>query len=371
MNEDLRRWVRVFFWIVVIAGGVWFVWRFRDILSSFALAIVVAYIFFPLIEFLEKKLGLSRLGAILVFVLSLAVLGVGAFAWLLPKAVRASIGVAEATLEVGNKLVQKLVPEQSTVREEIESLLRKLPDSVREALGTSVESLTASLQKHLGEILSAIGTSIWGGIKAILKFILNVAMGIFNIIIFFVVVAYALYDHEKVGEFFKAIIPQEQKQMVFEIAGDIDTHLRAFFRGQLLVSACLGGIYAVGLSIVGIIFSVPLAILIPIGLFAGLANIVPYFGVAVGLLPSAILAGARSGGLLAPLMVCVVFGLAQIIEGTVLTPRLVGKEVGLHPVLVIGAIIILGQLLGFLGILFAVPLAATIKVSIERRVKTA
>ncbi len=141
---------------------------------------------------------------------------------------------------------------------------------------------------------------------------------------------------------------------------DSDLVLGEYLRGQLLVMLALALFYAVGLSLFG------LELALPIGVFTGLAVFVPYLGFGLGLL-LALLAGLlQFASAQAVLMVAVVFGLGQLIESFVLTPRLVGERIGLHPLAVILALMAFGQVMGFVGVLIALPASAVLLVALRR-----
>ena len=140
--------------------------------------------------------------------------------------------------------------------------------------------------------------------------------------------------------------------------------LGQYLRGQLLVMLILARFYSIGLALFG------LDLALPIGIFTGLAVFVPYLGFGLGLI-LATLAGflefaATAGPAKALIMVAVVYGLGQVIEGFYLTPRLVGKRIGLHPLAVIFALLAFGQLLGFVGVLIALPASAVLLVAMRR-----
>ena len=135
--------------------------------------------------------------------------------------------------------------------------------------------------------------------------------------------------------------------------------LGAFVRGQLLVMVALGLMYAVGLWAIGL----DLAFII--GMVAGLLSIVPYLGTFVGVVAAVIAALFQFQDILHVVLVLIVFGVGQSLEGMVLTPKLVGDRVGLHPVAVIFAVLAGGQLFGFLGILLALPVASALNVMVR------
>ena len=155
------------------------------------------------------------------------------------------------------------------------------------------------------------------------------------------------------------LLPRNLEDEVSRTASDVDEVLAAFFRGQLLVMFALGVIYSVGLSVLGLEFGVL------IGMGAGLLSIVPYLGSIVGVLVAVGVAVFQFQDVVHPLLVLVVFAVGQSAEGMYLTPKLVGDQIGLHPVAVIFAVLAGGQLFGFLGILLALPVAAALNVLVR------
>jgi predicted PurR-regulated permease PerM len=141
---------------------------------------------------------------------------------------------------------------------------------------------------------------------------------------------------------------------------ECDAVLGQYLRGQLLVMLALAVFYAVGLALFG------LELALPIGVFTGLAVFVPYLGFGLGLL-LALLAGLlQFVSMKALVMVGVVYGVGQLVESFLLTPRLVGERIGLHPLAVIFALLAFGQLLGFIGVLIALPASAVLLVALRR-----
>ncbi|HSC47781.1 MAG TPA: AI-2E family transporter [Gammaproteobacteria bacterium] len=173
-----------------------------------------------------------------------------------------------------------------------------------------------------------------------------------NLLLIPVVTYYLLRDWDIMKARVAALLPRDQAPAITRLATECEAVLAAFFRGQLLVMACLAIVYSLGLSIVGLDNAVA------IGVIAGLLGFVPYLGIATGItlaLLSALLQGSDPW---LPLWVLLVFGLGHLLESFVLTPRLVGGRIGLHPVLVIFAILAGGELFGFVGVLLALPAAA-------------
>lgn len=173
-----------------------------------------------------------------------------------------------------------------------------------------------------------------------------------NILLVPVITFYWLRDWDIFKARVVSLLPRDRAMFTTLLARDCEAVLAAFFRGQLLVMASLALIYSVGLTLVGLEGG------IAIGVIAGIVSFVPYLGITTGLtlaLLSAVLQ-PNSGWL--PLWVAVVFAIGQGAGDLVLTPRLVGSRIGLHPVLVIFAILAGGELFGFVGVLLALPAAA-------------
>jgi predicted PurR-regulated permease PerM len=167
---------------------------------------------------------------------------------------------------------------------------------------------------------------------------------------------YLLRDWDHLVSFLGELVPRKHVGSVSRVVSDIDQVLSAFVRGQLLVMFALGMIYWLGLQMVGL----NLAFLI--GVVAGLASIVPYLGVILGLLFACVAAIVQFQAFEPLIYIGAVFAVGQLLEGFVLTPWLVGDRIGLHPVAVIFAVMAGGHLLGFTGVLIGLPLAAAIAV---------
>ena len=176
-----------------------------------------------------------------------------------------------------------------------------------------------------------------------------------NLLLIPIVTFYLLRDWSVMVARIGELLPRAQAPIIERLARDCDAVLAAFFRGQLLVMLCMAAIYSVGLSIVGLESAAA------IGVIAGFLGFVPYLGIAFGILLALLTALLQGGGWLL-LWVLLVFALGHLMESWVLTPRIVGRRIGLHPVLVIFAILAGGQLFGFVGVLLALPAAAAAKV---------
>ena len=180
-----------------------------------------------------------------------------------------------------------------------------------------------------------------------------------NLVLIPVVTFYLLRDWDLLIKGIRGLLPRKIEPTVSQLAGEINEVLGAFVRGQLMVMFALGVIYTAGLWLIGL----DLAFIIGMG--AGLLSVVPYLGTVVGLLAAVLAAIFQFQDLFHTVMVLLVFGAGQMLEGMVLTPKLVGDRIGLHPVAVIFAVLAGGQLFGFLGILLALPVASALNVLVR------
>ena len=331
---DSQRWM--FICVLVVTAGL--VYLLQPILSPFIVGGLLAYSFDPLADRLEDK-GMSRTSAVIIVFGLISTLVMVLLLLLLPK-LGHQIQVMVKTIPAVITLIEtKLVPWL-----EINlgvSLVNLDWQSVRQMLSGNWQQ-TGNVLK---DVMNSIGQS---GIA--------VAAWLANLVLIPVVMFYLLRDWDVMIDKISHLLPRNVEPKVSLWACECDEVLGAFVKGQLLVMAALGTIYAVGLWLVGL----DLALLV--GILAGLASIVPYMGFIIGIVAAIIAAMLQFNDPTVLAWVGLVFIIGQMLEGMVLTPLLVGDRIGLHPVAVIFAIMAGGQLFGFVGILIALPVAAVIMV---------
>lgn len=188
---------------------------------------------------------------------------------------------------------------------------------------------------------------------------LGVVGAVLNLLILPVVMFYLLLDWPRFMSSIQNTLPRDIEPTVTKLARESDEALAAFLRGQLLVMLCLAIMYSLGLWLVGIKFA------LLIGVIAGVVSFVPYLGNIVGIGLATIMVLMQQDSLLPLLYVAGVFGVGQLIEGTILTPKLVGDRIQLHPLAVIFAVLAGGQLFGFTGVLIALPAAAVLAIVVR------
>jgi len=334
----LRR--QIFFWLLALAVAIGFLMVFRSILLPFIAGMALAYFLDPVADWFERR-GFSRLMATLAILIAFIALFAISLVVVIP------ILVTQAA-DLGGRIPGYITQLQSLLMSES----NLLPTWVSDQLGQIKDSFAALLKEGAG-LVGTIFQQIW-----------NSGMALLDIAALFVVTPvvafYLLLDWDNMVAKVDKWVPRDHVETVRYLAKQIDATIAGFVRGQGSVCIILGIIYAVGLSLVGLNFG------LLIGLFAGLISFIPYVGSMVGLVlaltvaivqfwPDFVMIGA----------VIAVFALGQFFEGNILQPRLVGKSVGLHPVWLMFALFAFGALFGFVGMLIAVPAAASIGVLVR------
>jgi predicted PurR-regulated permease PerM len=255
------------------------------------------------------------------------------------------------------------------IRTQISALLAALPGLLEQVEQVWLPSVSGWLNIEAGDDVG-IGAFLanysemagtWGAkvLVSVGKSGGAVAAAVLSLFLVPVLTFYLLRDWDTIMTHLSALIPSRQREMVLKLARDTDEVLGAFFRGQLLVMLALSVIYSLGLGLVGLKFA------IAIGVVSGLVSFVPYLGFVFGIGLAALTVALEPNPLWQMIGVVATFTIAQLLEGSVLTPKLVGDRIGLHPVLIIFAIVAGGQLFGFFGILLALPAAAVLSVVVR------
>ncbi len=318
------------YWTIAASILLIFLWLLGDILLPFVLGAAIAYLLDPIVDRLER-LGTGRvLGTILILMAAFFVLFL-IFLLLIPLV----IDQFRLLAAVAPDLVTSV---QALVLNQIASIS---PES--EALNSTVSNLSTMAQEKLGIIFGSVMASAISLIDVIMLMVITP-----------VVAVYLLVDWDRILEKINELLPLDHASVVRSLASEIDSTLSAFVRGMIVVCLVLGIYYATALSLIGLEFG------LIIGFIAGLVSFIPYVGALLGGVLAIGLALIQFWGdfeLVA--LVVGVFIVGQIFEGNILTPKLVGNSVGLHPVSLILALSLFGAFFGFIGLLLAVPLAAS------------
>jgi predicted PurR-regulated permease PerM len=343
---------QIAFWLLMLLLFGFGVYLFANVLAPFVAAMVLGYILDPVVGRLQR-LGMSRTVAALVILLLFILVLLVVIIAVAPILGRQIVGFAESLPDYVTKL-QALVSEETSVliQQYGGDWLRKLGlDSM-----TSAEGIQKSLGNFVGQGVQWLGNflkSIWSGGQAL--------VGVVTLaVITPVVTFYLLLSWPEMISVIRSLIPPRHRATVFELSAEIDRALAGFLRGQSLVCLFLGVWYGGGLTLIGLNFG------FLIGLSAGLLSFIPYVGSLTALVFSAVVAivqGWPHLGLFGLAMAVV--GSGQFLEGNILSPKLVGGSVGLHPVWLIFALLAFASLFGFAGMILAVPMAAAAGVLIR------
>jgi predicted PurR-regulated permease PerM len=324
------------FWIVALAVFMFLLWLLSDILLPFVAGLVLAYLQTPLADRLER-LGVNRTLAALLIV-GVVVLTFILLALLLVPILAGQTAALIAGIPTYVARLQALLSDSGS------PWLRQLLNE-----GAAGKTMTELVTQGSGYIATLI-SSLWAGGKALAAFV--------SVLVIMPVVTFSLIcDWHEMIAILDSWVPPQYRETVHRLVREIDAAISGFLRGQAGVCLIVGIYYAVALSLIGLDFG------LLIGLTAGVLTFMPYVGSMTGLLIGASVAVGQFWPQWPPIVgVIGIFLVGQFVEGNVLGPKLVGDHVGLHPVWLIFAMFAFGYLLGFVGLLIAVPLAAAIAV---------
>ncbi len=332
---------QVRFWLVVLVGLIAVLWVFGGILLPFVAGMVLAYFLDPVADWLEER-NIPRLAATVMIVGVFLLLFILILIFLVPV------------------LIDQIGAFARELPAYVQNLVKLINDAAPEWLLKEIESRGIDMKGPVSDL--AAKAAVWLG--TLFQSVLSGGLALVNLIALLVVTPivafYMLNDWDRMIAKVDSWVPREHVETVRQLADDADHAIAGFIRGQGTVCITLGIIYAIALTIVGLNFG------LLIGLGAGLLSFIPYVG--------AILGGLASVGMALVqfwpdwVMVAVVagiFAVGQFLEGNFLTPKLVGDNVGLHPVWLMFALFAAGYLFGFVGMLLAVPVAAAMGVLIR------
>jgi predicted PurR-regulated permease PerM len=331
---------RVLVWTAVIFAFCVLLYALRDILLPFVAAILIAYALDPAADKLER-LGTPRWAASGLLVAAFVIAILAFFLLFVP-----------------------------LFQSEFARAITKLPDYVLSLRGR-LEDLSWSIERQLSpEDAERVRTAVAGmaddlaaWMAGLFSGVLASGLAIFNVLSLLLltplIAFYLLNDWDRVVARVDAWLPRGSAPTIRAIIHDIDRNLAGFVRGQGIVCLILAGFYSIALTVIGLDFG------LAVGLIAGILTFVPYLGSLVGFVLSVGLAVAQFGTWDMILLTAGIFVFGQIAEGNFITPKIVGSSVGLHEGWIIFALLAGGSLLGFVGVLLAVPLAATIGVLVR------
>jgi len=329
---------KTWFWLVVITIAAVLLYLLSPMLTPFFVAGLLAYLGDPLVDRLEK-MKLSRTLSVTIVFVTISLIILIFFLFFVP--------MLEMQIKrLGEKLPSYLDWSFGMVGSYLQANLGVDP-SVLE--GEKLKSIISSNWQQTGGLIKNV-------IQTISKSGFMIVGWIGTLALIPVLLFYLLRDWDNLVAYIHDLLPRSVEPTVTQIAKESDEVLGAFLRGQFMVMIALSILYWLGLSLIGLDFA------LLIGFVAGFVSFVPYLGLIVGITIAGIAVLFQTQDPTNLLWVLAVFVVVQVIEGSVLTPWLVGERIGLHPVAVIFAVLAGGQLFGFLGVLLALPVAAILAV---------
>jgi predicted PurR-regulated permease PerM len=340
-----HRYLQVCFWALFVIFILYVLNRLSGVLAPFFVGAAIAYWLDPAVDWLERK-GVKRTLAILLLLFGFLVFLTGVLLIIVPLLVR------EINM-MGDKLPLYVSKAHHSFLPWFE---RTFHTTVPRTLGELIDRAGADAQTLAKSAMSSAQTVVGGTFKSALT-LLRIVL---NLILVPVFAFYLLRDFDRIVEGLHRLVPERRRNFVAEVARDIDRVLSAWFRGQLTVIVIDGALYMIGLSILGVPMGVAL------GAIAGLLAFIPVVGVLTSLTLALFVTFLEFQGWGQVIGVVALFAAVPTIEMTIVVPRVIGGRVGLGPVAVIVSLLLGAELLGFLGILLAVPAAAVVNVLLHR-----
>ncbi len=326
--------VRMLITLAVVIASVWLINELRSVLLPFLVAWLVAYLLEPFVQYNRRLLGVrNRWLPILMTLFECVLIVVAVSVFVVPSILKEMHQVADFIRHYTENGTQ----------------ISFVPDSLHRYIKESIdfERISKELTRQdIQSLFDTLGSFIAGGYSFVL--------GVFNWFIVLLYVVFIMLDYEKLLKGFRRMVPPKYRETTFRIFGDVKDSMNHYFRGQGLVAFIVGILFCIGFSIIGL----PMAIVL--GLFIGLLNMVPYLQL-ISLIPSTLLC-----------LVCsvdsdvdfwsiwwatmAVYIIVQCIQDLFLTPKIMGKAMGLNPAIILLSLSVWGTLLGFIGLIIALPL---------------
>jgi predicted PurR-regulated permease PerM len=322
------RFVIILFFIVIIG---WLMYKLADLLTVVIVSFLIAYILDPVASFMEAK-GLSRSNATtIIFLVFFMIIALNV--WLVLPGVFSQLFVLQKQLTSGGT----------------DNLILALQDFIKSSAGAiDVESIDIKGK------LESFMTTVSGEVMVILS---NIGSIVSAVAIIPFVVFFFLRDGRNMKKVFISYVPNRYFEITLNIMHKIDGQLGGYLRGQFTEATVVGVLGTIALVILNVKYS------IIIGIFAGLANMIPYVGPVAGAVPAILVTLVNGGSMATIIYIVIAFAIVQFIDNMIVQPIVLSKSVDLHPLIIVFAVLIGGKFFGLLGLLLAVPAAGMIKVT--------
>lgn len=348
MKYTFDRTVRIVIGLAVVTGIILLFNRLSGVLLPFLIGWLIAYLLHPMVKFVQNKLRVKNKGLSIAITLIVILAVISGTVWALVPAVSHEVSKASV-------LIEKYLTDSNI-------------SSWRES-GIAVwlsENISGKQIKEMLDIDTIKSTvqELLPGVKSIVSGTWNLIAGLFVVFIVFMYVIFILIDYDRINDGFRNMIPSKYKRLILGIIEDVEMGMNRYFRGQFLVAMIVGILFAIGFHIIGL----PMGI--TVGLFIGVLNLVPYLQT-IGIIPVLFLATIQSletgtsfwwifGGC------AIVFVIVQTTQDMILVPKIMGKAMGLNPAIILLSLSVWGSLLGFTGMIIALPFT-TILISYYKR----
>lgn len=338
LERDRSRWITIIFSLVMLAGIVLLLTAISELVELIIVAALLAYVIDPLAVFLESR-GMSRKAATALIFLSLT-LFVGIFLFLLLPVLSTEIAAIRAGVKSGRHL----------------EMISGFEKSIEGLLGFSVLA-DIDLSGRLNNLI--VGAGNW-----ILGHLLDVVSLVTHLVILPFIVFFLLKDGRELKKQFIRIIPNRYFEFSLNLLHKMDQQLGNYLRGQFLDAVVFGTLSVLALWIVGVKY------FLLIGLFAGLANLIPFVGPLAGAVTAITVSVIDTGGFTQAGYIVIAFAVMKLIDDGFIQPVVVARTVHMHPLVVLLAVIVGGKLFGILGMLLSVPATGFIKVALQEGISS-
>lgn len=315
-----------------------------SVLIPFFVAWLLAYLINPLVSFIQNKARIkNRVVSILIALVVLADFFIGAFMMIIPP----MMAQAHKLINIANNYYNHLI-DHHVLPSDLQAYVIQWVSSI----GLTNKDYFTFAHDLIPQMISFFSATI------------SFVSGMASAILTFLYLIFILIDYEKISNGWVKLVPIQHRGMLVELFDNVKAQMNSYFRGQSLIALIVGIMFAIGFTIIDF----PLAI--GLGLFIGLLNMVPYLQT-VGIIPTVLLALLKAADTgdnfwIIMLQAAVVFAIVQTTQDTYLTPRIMGKQMGLNPAIILLSLSVWGALLGIIGLIIALPLTSLIKAYYER-----
>lgn len=328
MEINLKSWQRYLVFTMVALATIYFLYLVRSVLFSFALGALLAYLFFRPVSYLERR-GLKRGWAILVVYAGFLLLFALFFYFAIPGIIREMTALA------------RLIPHYAGQTEEIMNKIDHM-------------DMPYKLKEIFWKNIKEIEEFVYQGLNSFVKGIYSLLETVFLLVFAPILAFYIMMDWERIRENFLVLFSPAVRLEVSRLCRDIDEVLISFIKGYLSVACIVGTLTGIAAYFIGVKF--PLLL----GILAGLTNLIPFLGAFLGGIPAVLLALTDSFRLALYMALSII--IIQQLESNLITPNIIGNRLGLHPLVIVFALLAGGDLFGIWGMLAAVPAAAVLRV---------